>query len=241
MLNKHKISFFVPVFNEERILERNIKALDYILGKLPFDYEIFIVNDASKDKTEAISEKIRRENGKIKLLNYYVGPTRRENLAQSFKKAEGDIVAFADIDLVASFRFIPNLVNYIIEGYDIVAGSKYVAGAKIKRKPLRLFTSFIYNLGIALLFNTHIKDHLCGFKAFKKDVILKLVDEMGYDKSLQRGIFWDAELLIRAVRYGYRIKVIPIWVRDKNKTSLYFKREVKSLFYMVRFYSKDKT
>jgi hypothetical protein len=49
-----------------------------------------------------------------------------------------------------------------------------------------------------------------AFKAFKRDVILKLVDEMGYDKSLRRGIFWDMELLIRARRHGYRIKEIPI-------------------------------
>src|SRR3989338_1832211 len=49
-----KVSIFVPVFNEERIINRDIKAIDYIINFLPVEYEIFIVNDASKDKTEII-------------------------------------------------------------------------------------------------------------------------------------------------------------------------------------------
>ena len=55
---------------------------------------------------------------------------------------------------------------------------------------------------------------MCGFKAFKREVILTLVEEMGYDKSLKRGVFWDTELLVRAIRHGYKIKEIPILWRE---------------------------
>ena len=123
----------------------------------------------------------------------------------------------------------------MIEGEDIVIGSKYVAGAKMKRRPFRLFTSYVYNVCAGFLFKTHIRDHLCGFKAFKRDVILKLVDEMGYDKSLRRGIFWDTELLIRAHRHGYSIKEVPIKWTEGVKSNLYFKREIKLLIYIFGF------
>lgn len=96
----------------------------------------------------------------------------------------------------------------------------------------------MYNICIRFLFRTHIHDHLCGFKAFKKDVILKLVDEMGYDKSLTRGIFWDTELLIRARRHGYKIKEIPIWWSERKKSALYFKRELKTIGYIFKFIIK---
>ena len=235
---KHMISIFVPVFNEERIIDRDIKTVDYIIRKLPAEYEIFIVNDSSKDNTRVIAKKIEQTNRKVKLLNYERGPTRRENLAQSFKKANGNIIAFVDVDLIASLRFLPDLIDQIILGYDIVTGSRYVSGSKIKRKPFRLIISLIYNACIRFLFGTHTYDHLCGFKAFKKDVILKLVDEMGYDKSLTRGIFWDTEMLIRARRHGYKIKEIPICWSERKKSALYFRREVKTIGYILKFIIK---
>lgn len=232
---RYKVSIFVPVFNEEKIIDRDIKAIEYIIRKLPLEYEIFIVNDASKDRSEIIAKKIEHANRKVTLLNYDIGPTRRENLAQSFRKASGDIIAFVDIDLLSSLRFLPDLIDHVRVGYDIVTGSRYVGGSQIRRKPFRLLVSSLYNIFIRFQFRTNIQDHMCGFKAFKRDVILTLVKEMGYDKSLKRGIFWDTELLVRAVNRGYKIKEIPIWWKERNKSALYFKREVKSFFYSLGF------
>jgi len=237
-IKEHKVSIFIPIFNEEKILERDIKAIDFMISKVPLAYEIFIVNDASKDKSEVIARKIERSNRKVTLLNYEIGPTRRENLAQSFKNATGDIIAFVDVDLINSLRFLPDLIGEITLGFDIVTGSRYVSGSKIKRRPFRLLSSLIYNTVIRFMFKTQMKDHLCGFKAFKRDVILRLVEEMGYDTSLRRGVFWDTELLVRAIGEGYRIKEIPIWWRERNKSALYFRREIKALFYMIAFMKK---
>lgn len=238
---KYKISLFVPVFNEEKIIDRDIKAIDYIIKSLPVEYEIFIVNDASKDKTEIIAKKIEHANRKVTLLNYDIGPTRRENLAQSFRNATGDIITFVDIDLLASMRFFSDLIDQVRLGFDIVTGSRYVRGSRIKRKPFRLFYSVLYNAFIRFIFKTKIRDHMCGFKAFKREAILRLIEEMGYDRTLKRGIFWDTELLVRANCLGYKIKEIPIWWKERNKSALYFRREVKSLLYALSFAFKLKT
>ncbi len=231
----YKVSVFVPIFNEEKTLTRSINTLEYIITKIPVEYEIFIVNDASKDKTMLISRNIEHINRKITLLNYSIGPTRRENLAQSFKKANGDIIVFIDVDAVRSLRFLKDLIDQIILGYDIATGSRYAPGAKIKRKLFRLLASRMYNFLIRSVFKTGIYDHMCGFKAFKKSVILKLVEEMGYDKSLRRGIFWDTELLLTAIKHGYKIKEIPIWWNERNESRLYFKREIKTVGYIINF------
>lgn len=231
----HKISLFVPIFNEERILQRDIKSIAYLIKKIPFDYEIFIVNDSSSDRSRQIAEKITLFDKNITLLNYDLGPTRRENLAASFKEANGNIIAFVDIDLLGSLRFLPDLVDGIGSGFDIVTGSRYASNAKIKRKPFRFIISIIYNALIRIMFRTGIKDHMCGFKAFKREIILDLVGKMGYDNTFKRGVFWDTELLIRARKAGYKIKEIPIWWRERNKSALYFTREIKALGYITRF------
>ena len=234
----HRVSLFIPIFNEEKIIDRDIRAVDYVVGKMPQKTEIFIVNDASSDKTAQIAGKIEKSNKRVTLLNYSLGPSRRENLAQSFKQASGDIIAFLDIDLVGSLRFYQDLIDEVLAGSDIVTGSRYACGSKIRRKPFRLLISKAFNGVIRTVFKTGIKDHLCGFKAFRKEAILSLVEEMGYDRSLRRGVFWDTEMLIRARHHGYKIKEIPIWWRERKKSALYFKREVRSLLYIADFFFK---
>ena len=233
-----KISMFIPIFNEEDILERDIELIDYVLKKLPYGYEIFVVDDASSDHSEIIAEKIAAARKEVHHLRFDFGPTRRENLAQSFKKATGDIIAFMDIDLATNLRFVPQLIKEVENGYDIVTGSRYARGAKIKRRLPRLIISVLYNAFVRFFFQTQIKDHECGFKAFKRDVILKLVDEMGFDVSLRRGVFWDTELLVRALRHGYKIRELPIWWTERRKSALNFRREIKSLGYLFEFKSK---
>jgi hypothetical protein len=236
----HKVSLFIPIFNEKDVIERYIDTLGHIFKKIPVAYEIFIVNDASQDNVKQILKKIHSSNREVTLLNYDIGPTRRENLAQSFNKATGDIVVFVDVDLAASLSFLQSLIDQVISGYDIATGSRYVTGSRIKRKPFRWIISVIYNAFVRVIFQTKIRDHMCGFKAFKRDVILRLVDEMGYDKTFKRGVFWDTELLVRSVRHGYRIKEVPIRWDERNESKLYFIREVKTLGYIMNFIMKSK-
>jgi len=80
---------------------------------------------------------------------------------------------------------------------------------------------------------------MCGFKAFKKDVILKLVEDMGYDESLTRGIFWDVELLIRARRHHYTTREIPIWWKERKKSALNVNKEIKTIGYVLKFVIKS--
>jgi glycosyltransferase AglD len=236
----YRVSVFVPIFNEEGTLKRSIQTIEYIIKKIPVEYEIFIVNDASRDQTELISRVVERSSRKVTLLNYDFGPTRRENLAQSFKHASGEIIAFVDVDAIKSLRFLRDLVEQVIAGYDLVTGSRYLAGSRIKRSFFRLSVSRVYNFFIRLIFRTRISDHMCGFKAFRRSVILRLVEEMGFDRTLRRGVFWDTELLVRAIRHGYKIKEIPIWWNERYESKLYFKREIRSAGYILDFIRKIK-
>ncbi len=230
-----KISYFIPIFNEANIIRREIKALQYVLRRLPYQSEIFIINDSSPERTLEISDQIAKGNQTIKLLNYPLGPTRRENLGKSFFEATGDIVLFFDMDMVASLRFIPDLIDGILEGNDLVIGSRYMPNGQVKRKWYKWLVSRPVNLIASWIFNTKVKDHFSGFKAFRVDVIKDLMGGMGYDESLTRGSFWDVELLLRAKNKNYRIKEIPIWWKEKKKSGLNFKREWLAFVYMIRF------
>ena len=52
--------------------------------------------------------------------------------------------------------------------------------------------------------------------------------------NTERGMFWDAEMLIRAQRADYRIKVFPIEWTEGAKTALKLGREYKIITYMLK-------
>ena len=64
----------------------------------------------------------------------------------------------------------------------------------------------------------NVHDFQCGFKVFKKNSLLKIVDRVE-----SRGWSWDTEILIRGYQKGYKIAEIPIkWVdRDESKVKLH--------------------
>lgn len=234
------VSVFLPVYNEASILSTNIREVISALNKLKLNYEVVVVDDGSNDSTESICKELILKNKNIVYKKYDNGPSRRENLAKSFKDAKSDLVLFMDIDLATDINHLSELINYIKKDkFDISIGSRY-SGIKSKREISRLIISIIYNKIMQLFFNSKIKDHQCGFKAFKKEVILDLVNELGYDYSFKRGWLWDTEMLIMAQKKGYKIKEFPVkWICGEY-SSFNLKRELKILSYMMKLRKKLK-
>ena len=98
-----------------------------------------------------------------------------------------------------------------------------------------MLVSRAFILGCHLYYNSKISDYECGFKAFKRPAILDLVKDAGYDKTKKRGVFWDAEILMRAEKKKYSLKEIPIDWTEGAKSELNFKREVQMLPYMMGY------
>ncbi len=221
------ISIFVPVYNEGKILGANITKLYKKMISLRRNFDIYIVDDGSTDNTKKIGEALSRKS-KIHYIRFNNGPSRRENLAQAFRKSTKDVTMFIDADLSTNLNYMAEVLNKIDEGYDISIGSRYM-GIKPKRKLSRRIISILYNSFLRLYLGSKIKDHQCGFKSFNKKCLLKLLDEMGYDKSLHRGWFWDAELLIRAQNNSCRIAEVPVEWESGARSTFRFGTELKML------------
>jgi len=198
-----------------------------------YTFELILVDDCSNDGSSQIADSLAKKNKEISVIHYSGKPSRRENLAESFKKAKYSTIIFMDYDLATSLDALPDLINYI-KSYDIVIGSRKIKGAVTDRELSRKIISFGYSSLVWSLFQSKIYDHQCGFKAFKKNVILDLIKDAGYDHSLTRGWFWDVEILVRAQKKAYKIKEIPIrWIRGE-KSSFNFLRELKLIPYMLK-------
>jgi len=224
------ISVFMPAYNEAPVLEDNVKRVVAALGGA--DFELFVVDDSSTDGTGNVGRRLAAQDNRVKYVYCGGGPSRRENLANSFSLAGGESVVFLDADLSAPPKHILELVS-MLNGYDIVIGSRYVPGSMADRSPLRLAFSRFARFMTRILFDTRISDHQCGLKAFRRDIILKLVEEAGYDKTMSRGFAWDTEILIRAQRMGCRIAEAPVEWMESGRTSVRILRDWRMLPYMI--------
>jgi len=232
------INVFLPVYNEEKIIKDHVLEVYEICKELKQDFKVFIVDDNSKDKTPKICEELEKEYPNIKHLFYTNGPSRRENLGEAFLSIpDNELIVFMDIDLAADISRTKDLVSYVQNGYDIAIGSRY-KGIKCVRGMRRLTISKVYNGTIQTMFNSKINDHQCGFKAFKSEKIKKVIRDMGYDKKLKRGWFWDAELLLRAQKEGYSIKEFPVFWEAGKQSSFNFERELRIVKYLPNIYKK---
>ena len=233
------ISLFIPSYNIDSYLVKNIPACFESLAKSYSGFEIIIVDDNSSDGTSqsvnGMSRDIAASSGRIKYMYFANGPSRRENLAKAFNSAEYDTVAFMDGDFSCD-------ISYLIEAHgilemkdlDIVIGSRYIKGAKVRRKIVRRILSFFYNRTVRLLFGSKVMDHQCGLKVFKKNTVMRVIGDMGYDDRFQRGWFWDAELLIRVQKNGLKLHEMPVKWDYSDVSSFNLIRELRSLAAIIR-------
>jgi glycosyltransferase involved in cell wall biosynthesis len=210
------LSVIIPVHNESATLEGNLSRLKASLDVSGADYEAIIAEDGSDDGSKGIAESFASRNVGFRAMSSKVRQGRGVSLSESIRASKGDIVVYMDADMATDLRHLPELVREIEKGADISTGSRLMKGSVVSGRSIaRDFFSKGYNALLRLMFNTRIRDHQCGFKAFRKSSILGVLGAV-QDKHW----FWDSELLIRAQAKGLRVSEIPIRWSDRKGSSM---------------------
>jgi len=204
-----KTVIIIPCYNEEAVLEKNIKEV--LEAVKNFLNTIIVISDNnSKDGTAEIAKRLANDNANIEYV-FVAEPGKGAAVMEAWKKYEADIYGFMDADLATDLSALPPALSALSEGYDGVIGSRRIGGAKAKRQLYRKFTSFILNFLIRAILKTKVKDTPCGFKFFKKDLINKIVPQVKDRKWV-----FDTEMLVLAERAGFKIKEIPVEWEEKG-------------------------
>jgi glycosyltransferase involved in cell wall biosynthesis len=223
MKREHMIalSIVLPAFNEVNTLETAVAEIMNALEKFKDSYEIIIAEDGSTDGTDKVAALLSERYVFVKHLHGEKRLGKGAALKNAFKKAGGRILIYMDVDLATNVGQLKSLVNAIkVEKYDFATGSRMLSGSKVERSRTRKIASKSYNFLVRVMLGSKIKDHQCGFKAFKREPLMKLLDEVA-----ARHWFWDTELIVRAVRKGYKIKEIPVEWKGGRETKVKLLRD----------------
>ena len=161
-----KISVVIPVFNELESLPDLVEELKLNLNNFK-DWEVIFVDDGSSDKSNNWLFKLSNENDKFKLIQFFRNYGKSAALSEGFKNAKGDYIITMDADLQDDPAEIPNLINKLEKGWDLVSGWK-----KNRLDPLnKTLPSKLFNFVTRIVTGIKIHDFNCGLKGYRQSVI----------------------------------------------------------------------
>ena len=175
----NKISFVIPVYNEESNIRELYDEIKTVADKLPYDYEIIFVDDASKDNSLKIIKELANKDTCVKYISFETNSGQSAALYAGFQNANGDVIITMDADLQNDPNDIPKMLKYYGE-YDVVNGWRYNRRDTFAKRIGSKIGNFVRNW----LTNETIKDTGCALKVLRADMVKRIKMYRGLHRFL---------------------------------------------------------
>ena len=120
-MDNNKVSIIVPVYNQERYLNKSINS---IINQSYKNIEIVAVNDGSTDNSLQMLYQYKKYDNRIIIIDKPNGGLI-DAVGQGIRSATGDYVAFVDPDDYVGPNFIAKLMALFDDDVDITAAGLY--------------------------------------------------------------------------------------------------------------------
>ena len=208
MINKDdfKLSIIIPCYNEKHTIETITKKVIHSLKSYRFlNYEIFIIDDHSKDGTIDVLKNLSKEE-KINVYFHESNLGKGAAIQTALKNITGDIIIIQDADL----EYDPSDYNKLLLPFfeanaDVVYGSRFLGGGKYVR--VHFFWHYLANKILTficnLFINLNLTDMETGYKVFKKSVLV--------DLNLKENSFGiEPEITIKLAKKKLKFYEVPV-------------------------------
>lgn len=202
-----RVAVMSPTYNERDNIDQFLTEVAKVLPEA----DIYIVDDESPDGTGARVREHAASNPRLHLIAR-TGPrgyaaASREGLT-TISQADYDVVVTIDCDLSHSPAVIPQMLEHIAGGADMVIGSRYVRGGGVENWSLfRRVLSRLGNWYTAFILGLPVRDCTAGFRTYRTD-LLRRTD---LASTASDGYAFLTETLLRIHNAGnVRIVEVPI-------------------------------
>ena len=114
------ISVVIPLYNEAEGIQALYQRLVACTPAWDEDFEVVLVNDGSRDRTEQLCEALVREDPRFKLVSFTRNFGHQAAVTAGLWYSSGDIVAVIDADLQDPPEELGRFIRKCREGYDVV-------------------------------------------------------------------------------------------------------------------------
>ena len=213
-------STILLIYNEEDNIEPLTKNILRVYKKNDIAGEVLLVDDGSEDRSSKICDKLAKKYKNVRVIHHPTNIGRSYAIQTGFKESNSEVLIIMDGDYQYEPEEIPNFLNKMKDGFDVVSGHRINrADDSIRRFISRTYNKWI----IQRMFKLNVNDQNSGFKAFSKEA----ADNMKFDPDGFLGL--HRFILPLAHVNGYSVTEIPISHYDRPTGSSYIK------FYTVPF------
>ncbi len=231
-----KISIIIPAYNEEKRIGKTLaeysKFFEHIKKHKKINYEILVVINNTKDKTEEVVKQYKKKNKRILYLNLINGGKGYaviEGFKDALKRKDNSYIGFVDADLATPpesfFRLFQEIGNY-----DSAIANRYLKGSTIV--PAHTFRRAVmakcFNLIVRSLFLMPYTDTQCGAKLFTREAAKLITEEV----RLSQWAF-DVEILFKLGKKGMKTKQILTYWIDREGSSISLVKSPLQMFLAV--------
>lgn len=222
------ISIVVPAHDEEKRIRKILEGYGNFFAekkrKKEIDnFEIIVVINNTKDRTEEVVREFSKKYREIRCLNFKQGG-KGFAIIEGFRdalKRNNELIGFVDADMATPPEAFYSLVRNIGK-YDGIIADRWDKRSKIipRQSLFRRFISRGYNVIVRALFLMSFRDTQCGAKLFKREII-----EENYKKLIT--INWNFDIaLLYCLRKesNARIKSIPTLWHDEKGSKVNLKK-----------------
>jgi len=193
-----RTSLVIPAYNE-------VEGLPLVVREyLDMVDEVIMVDDGSSDGTFQAAQAL--VGGKVKLLRHEVNQGKVAALRTGVLQASGDVIIFTDADNTYPARYVPQLVQEIEKGADLVLGARIQARENIPA--FNRLGNNIFSFLATYISCIRIKDSQTGMRAFRREMFDKL-------DVKAKGLEFETKMTVRAAKLGYKIVEIPTEYRER--------------------------
>jgi glycosyltransferase involved in cell wall biosynthesis len=235
IFERMKVSITIPAYNEEKRIGNTLKTystyFENLRNEKKLDYELLVVINNTKDKTEDVVKKIARKNKRIIYLNLAPGG-KGYAVLEGFKDAlsrENDLIGFVDADMATRPEDYWDLVKGI-KGFDGCIANRYHDDSKIY-PPFTIRRAIVgnaFNMLVRGLLFIPYRDTQCGAKLFSRKAAKMLTEN-----NVMSSWAFDVELLFLMSKNRFKINVIPTVWTDVGGSTLDVKKASIQMFLSV--------
>jgi glycosyltransferase involved in cell wall biosynthesis len=215
-----KTLIIIPAYNESE----NLPKLFVSLAKADADFDVIVINDCSKDDTEAVC---KSHGIKVVTLpvNLGIGGAVQTGYRYAFYN-NYDIAIQIDGDGQHDPKFIPYLIKRLGEGNHLCIGSRFIESEGFQSSKIRRIGIKYFSKLIKLLTNTLITDPTSGYRACSREVIRIFADN--YPKD-----YPEPETVVTVLRNKLKVIEMPVIMsaREGGKSSI---TNLKGIYYMIK-------
>lgn len=202
---KPDISVFLLAYNEEENIGEVLDDSLSVLSRVAGEFEVIVVlYEGSTDDTRKIVKEYAKKDKRVRLvIQKKSEPGYGAAMRVGYESSGYPLVFYTDADRQFDVNELDKLLQYI-KSADLVVGYR----AKRMDPAGRILAAKTYNLLVRLFFGLKVKDVDCAFKLVRKEVFDKV--SLSYGTGIS-----DAELLVKAKKYGFRIVEVPVSHRPR--------------------------